>query len=139
MALKLWEKNVDDLEISGAILEDWSYFEKIETFLLSDCMGWMVTAAALCNLKHESRKRGRKFWSGPTDKCSFIWNLITIETNHFWSKMAMVFSKGLLVSSILPKNGRLGQKLTFSSSFFGRIEDTKISFRDSLIFSDLKK
>ena len=25
---------------------------------------------------------------------------------------------------------RLGQKLTFSSSFFGRIEDTKISFRD---------
>lgn len=48
------------------------------------------TAAALCNLKHESRKRGRKFWSGPTDKCSFIWNLITIETNHFWSDM--VFS-----------------------------------------------
>ena len=25
---------------------------------------------------------------------------------------------------------RLGQKLTFSSSFFGRIEDTKVSFRD---------
>ena len=25
---------------------------------------------------------------------------------------------------------RLGQKLTFSSSFFGRIKDTKISFRD---------
>ena len=29
---------------------------------------------------------------------------------------------------------RLGQKLTFSSSFFGRIEDTKISFRDQLNF-----
>ena len=29
---------------------------------------------------------------------------------------------------------RLGQKLTFSSSFFGRIEDTKISFRDELTF-----
>jgi hypothetical protein len=25
---------------------------------------------------------------------------------------------------------RLGQKLEFSSSFFGRIEDTKMSFRD---------
>ena len=33
---------IDDLEISGAMLEDLSYFEKIETFLLSDCMGWMV-------------------------------------------------------------------------------------------------
>ena len=28
------------------------------------------------------------------------------------------------------KNFWLGQKLTFSSLFFGRIEDTKISFRD---------
>ena len=27
-------------------------------------------------------------------------------------------------------HSRLGQKLTFSSSFLGRIEDTKISFRD---------
>ena len=30
---------------------------------------------------------------------------------------------------------RLGQKLTFLSSFFGRIEDTKISFWDQLTFS----
>ena len=32
---------------------------------------------------------------------------------------------------------RLGQKLTFSSSFFGRIEDTKISFRDYLTFTTI--
>jgi hypothetical protein len=46
-----------------------------------------------------------------------------------------LISKGLFVLSILPKKrtknfclSRLGQKLTFSSLFFGRIEDTKISF-----------
>ena len=52
-------------------------------------------------------------------------------------------AKGLLISKGLfgffnsPKKrtknicpSRLGQKLTFSSSFFGRIEDTKISFQD---------
>ena len=33
---------------------------------------------------------------------------------------------------------RLGQKLTFSSSFFGRIEGIKISFRD-IIFSEPSK
>ena len=30
---------------------------------------------------------------------------------------------------------RIGQKFKFSSSFFGRIEDTKISFRDYLTFT----
>ena len=47
--------------------------------------------------------------------------------------------KGLFGSFNSPKKrtkhfcpSRLGQKLTFSSSFFGRIEDTKISFRDWL-------
>ena len=48
-----------------------------------------------------------------------------------------LISKGLFVFSNFPKKrtknfcpSRLGQRLTFSSSFFGRIEDTKISFRD---------
>ena len=47
-----------------------------------------------------------------------------------------------MVFSILPKIerkisapvSRLGQKLKFSNWFFGRIEDTKISFRDWLTF-----
>ena len=48
-----------------------------------------------------------------------------------------LISKGLFGFFNSPKkrtknfcSSRLGQKLTFSSSFFGRIEDTKISFRD---------
>ena len=32
---------------------------------------------------------------------------------------------------------RLGQKLTFSSSLFGGIEETKISFRDQLTFNNI--
>ena len=42
-------------------------------------------------------------------------------------------SKGIFVFSILPINKRkflLGQKSKILSSFFGRIEDNKISFRD---------
>ena len=34
---------------------------------------------------------------------------------------------------------RLGHKLTFSSSFFVRIEDTEIFFRDELTFSKFKE
>ena len=34
---------------------------------------------------------------------------------------------------------RLRQKLEFSSSFFGRIEDTKRTFRNKLTFSKFKK
>ena len=61
---------------------------------------------------------------------------------HFWQLFSpdakgQLISKGLFVFFNSPKKwtknfgpSRLGQKLTFSSSFFGRIEDTKISFRD---------
>ena len=47
-----------------------------------------------------------------------------------------LISKGVFVFNSSKKRTinfcpcRLGQKLKFSSSFFGRIEDTKISFRD---------
>ena len=60
------------------------------------------------------------------------------------AKLKMVRSKGqiileeIVMLSILQKknrtenvcNSRLGQKSKFSSSFFGRIDDTKIPFRD---------
>ena len=52
-----------------------------------------------------------------------------------------LISKGLFVFFNSPKKrtknfcpSRLGQKLTFSKLFFGRIEDTKISFRP-LVFA----
>ena len=51
----------------------------------------------------------------------FIWN-----TNKAECAKGQLISKGLFVFF----NCRLGQKLTFSRSFFGRIEDTEISFRD---------
>ena len=51
----------------------------------------------------------------------FIWN-----TNKAECAKGQLISKGLFGFF----NCRLGQKLTFSRSFFGRIEDTKISFGD---------
>ena len=66
------------------------------------------------------------------------------ETSDFDLSMSLpnnfkgqLISKGLFGFFNSPKkrtknfcSSRLGQKLTFSSLFFGRIEDTKISFRD---------
>ena len=59
-----------------------------------------------------------------------------VETGSGHTKGQLI-SKGLFGFFNSPKKrpknfcpSRLGQKLTFSSSFFGRIEDTKISFRD---------
>jgi hypothetical protein len=62
-----------------------------------------------------------------------------VEIN-FWQRhigKGQLISKGLFGFFNSPKKrtknfcpSRLGQKLTFSSSFFGRIEDTKSSFRD---------
>ena len=74
-------------------------------------------------------------------------NLFLLVYIYFWygakSVQSLETSKGQLISKGLfvffnsskkrTKNfcpSRLGQKLTLSSSFFGRIEDTKISFRD---------
>ena len=58
------------------------------------------------------------------------------ETNKSLLKVSW-FRKGFLFFFNSPKKwtknfgpSRLGQKLTFSSSFFGRIEGTKISFHD---------
>ena len=59
------------------------------------------------------------------------------EFSLHWFSKGQFISKGLLGFFNSPKKrtknfcpSRLGQKLTFSSSFSGRIEDTKISFRD---------
>ena len=51
----------------------------------------------------------------------FIWN-----TNETECAKGQLISKGLFVFF----NCRVGQKLTFSRSVFGRIKDTEISFRD---------
>ena len=66
--------------------------------------------------------------------------------SEWWLEFEFDFPKARPVNlervffPILPKNerkisARLGQNLTFSSSFFGRIEDTNISFQDELTFS----
>ena len=53
------------------------------------------------------------------------------------STKGQLISKGLFGSFNIPKKrtqnvcpNRLGEKLTLPTSFFGRVEDTKISFRD---------
>ena len=60
------------------------------------------------------------------------------------SNKGHLISKGLCGFFNSPKKrtknfcpSRLGRKLTFSSSFFGRIEDAKIFFRDQLTFNSL--
>ena len=84
--------------------------------------------------------------------CTALWDIYYICTlrgaicyfwevlgNTFWRVKGKLISKGLFGFFNSPKKrtknfcpSRLGQNLTFSSSFFGRIEDTKISFRDFL-------
>ena len=58
---------------------------------------------------------------------------IYILVNYVIAKGQLI-SKCLLVSSILPKNERkqfdLSSKVDFYRSFFGRIEDTKKTFRN---------
>ena len=53
-----------------------------------------------------------------------------VAKGHLISKRLFVFfnSPKKWTKNFCPS--RLGQKLTFSSSIFGRIEDIKISFRD---------
>ena len=81
---------------------------------------------------------GRGFESRCSRKVFFIFLLFFFTLNF-----SLVRAKGQLILKGLygffssPKkwtknfcSSSLGQKLTFSSSFFGRIEDTKISFRD---------
>ena len=61
----------------------------------------------------------------------------TSEVIHPSDPKGQLILKGLFGFFDPPKKqtknlcpSRLGQKLTFSSSFFGRIEDAKITFRD---------
>ena len=63
--------------------------------------------------------------------------LSCLQKNNFGHTKGQLISKGLLSSFNSSKKrrknfcpSRLGQKLNISSSFFGRIEVTKISLRD---------
>ena len=66
----------------------------------------------------------------PRNYCLSMRGLITKAKGQLISKGLFVFfnSSKKRTENFCPR--RLGQKLKFSSSFFGRIEDTKISFRD---------
>ena len=87
------------------------------------------------NRKHPSFLGGKKqahksFAVLLIQRCIGVALLLTYDFTK-----GQLISKGLFLNS--PKKrtknfcpSRLGQKLIFSSSFFGRIEDTKISFRD---------
>ena len=66
-----------------------------------------------------------------------LWNLKRTIRFHRRDTKGQLISKGLFgfLNSLKKQTknfcpSRLGQNLTFSSSLFGRIEDTKISFRD---------
>ena len=57
--------------------------------------------------------------------------VLTVSPKFFIK--GQLISKGHFGFSILPKNeSRLGQKIEFSSSYFGRIEDTKKTTRNEL-------
>ena len=74
-------------------------------------------------------------------KSRVLWwsvHIIHARRNLLLDTKGQLISKWLFSFSILPKDerqiiapvGYLGQKLTFLSWFFGRVEDSKISFRD---------
>ena len=106
-------------------------------------IGLIWHPAKLIKITHRWRQRWAFFFFHSSCQWGLRKGTSQLSTSGpFWiciftSVKGQLISKGLFGFFNSPKKrtknfcpSRLGQKLTFSSSFFGRIEDTKSSFRD---------